>query len=700
MSLGLYVHEKLIPLLLAEVKINEGPLNNIKNELTKKLIKKKLAEVRDFGNFDHENMCVATKIKIGDQEILQIDFPLGGDMSAELTKDYNYLNKLNNNDKYDNDDYEEREKEKRAIPWYENQASYIQHLIKKYASQIKMDSIFPTQLRRYISGAKNVGEEFIVDIRSGKIIQHHYHSATPAHTLEIGSQVATNQSITQLKSLTNAQHMLVLSLLSPISRLSDDSDLVNQIDNAVKESKESNIHFSNIPVNGWRVIVPKQMTGVNWLVEEAKSHKDNKSLPLHSNERNNLVDLIQAFDRLSSGSTFKWDSENRNLQLVSVIERLGHAINEAHQITHPNDTQQFIAVVSACQSGKDRAGLARIKAVIDAAIHYFKPKSQVEKVEIHTAVINARQVPAQAGFKGGTEGADGLKSDTATALPSSWNQWKDALFKKTASYNKGIPKDPRKLKWYKNTNTLIAAGLLVVGGALCATGVGALVGAPLITGSIIGGVVGSLSVAAIGAGVGVGAVSTVAGIKYSIDTIKESYRISEHYNKRDMLEMRSQVKKTTFLDGQESDDKRPSNSNSRMGRRFSGIDSVPNDNSDDEEYKLEQSNEYIDEEEALIGIRELLASKTMISLEMSSAIIPSLKYIKVAELVKNTLLSRTNNFTSAFVKADFKSGIENEYPISSRPNHIKEFLKLKSLNSDPRLESGRASSSPKPHSPG
>lgn len=683
-SLGLYIHEKLIPSIIKAIDKIPDP---VKKELTEKRIKAKLAKVRDFNNFSHENLCVATKMKINDKTLLQVDFPLGGHLPKKLDNEYTAIatEKDQKADEYkivystspdkslDNEDSESKvvgKLDAKDIPWYSKQEKYLKNLIKGSAEEIRSGAVLPTQSRGNIVGARNLGEEFILEVKndkSFKIIQHHYHSGTPAHLLKEGSQSATNESIKQLKTITNAQHMLVLSLLSPLSRLTEDSNLVNQIDKAVKavnkeiSTGKGTIHFSNIPLNGFRSIVSNQMEGVDWLIGEARSCLENcdedesKNLANDSLERNNLVALLESFEKLKSGSRFKWDAENRNLQLVSVIQRLAHAVNEARKITNPKDKEPFVAIVTACQSGKDRAGLARIKTMIDSVLQYFKISSNKRAFEeTATKVINAGQVAAQAGHKGGTLGVGGLKSDTISALPSSWSRWKKTLFKKTASYNKGIPKDPRKLKWYRNKKTLLSLGLLGVGGALCATGVGAIVGAPILMGSIIGGVVGAVPVWALGTGIGVGAASVLGGVGYSVDIAKKSYRISDYYEKESKI--RSSHLTTSPLS--------PSSSSAGMLTSFTvntGTSSAVSAT------RVRNINEII---------TDIENANTILDLFKVDSLIPNLQNIVIGPMVKKKLMDNQiliSDTNKQEIMA-FKKNINDHYSEDHVPQVITEIL--------------------------
>lgn len=442
-SLGLFIHNDLLPLL-----IEHTPVDNKTNKkiLTKEQIKKQLAEVRDFGNFEHDAMTVVTKITVDSHQLFQFDMPLVGGMSEKLKQDYKNLAELSENDPA-----------LAQIRWYANQQPHVKKLIRKYAKRILEEKvIIPTQLRKYFPGIRNGGEEILVctdDNKKPEIIQRHYHSGTPGHFLGKESQNATNESIKQLGNVTDAQNVLVLTLLSPrLGYFGDDGNLVRQVRNAVKkanavENKTTTFHTSNVPLNFIRGLFSfTELSGADWLLKQAEAEE--KPAAADSKAYDNLQALIKEYKQVRRFWNWNpfYDPENRYLQLASVIKRLGHAVNEVHRANHPEEQRDFVAVASSCQSGKDRAGLTRIRALIDSIKNYFKG---INNEAAENPIIHSGQVQAQAGFQGGTIGAHGLKNDTKGANPASWEKWVNILFKKTASYNKGLPEDPRKAKGYK-----------------------------------------------------------------------------------------------------------------------------------------------------------------------------------------------------------------------------------------------------------
>ncbi len=448
-------------------------------EITKKDIREQLAEVRDFCNFEHDTMSVATRMSVpdekGNRDIFQIDIPMCGNMPDDLKEEYQALADLEkckrDIDKLASETNPKDSTKKQKllvehtiltrkvgkISWYKDTPPHIQYLIRYYAKHILAGKMIPTQLRKYFPGLRNTGEEFLVDAKSGEVIQHHYHSGTPGHLLgdATQSQTATTQSLAQLKKLTGAKHVLALTLLSPGNPRSDDSALVNQVENAVAKNNEEVVgeeqfHTCNIPLNPMRYLngisrfVANRMGGAEWLESEAWEAK--KLLRSVRENKENIQDtldfklgiVLDEYKALKSGSGLT-DPENRNLQLVSVITRMAHLINEAHKADDPGNEKEFVAIQISCQSGKDRAGLSRLQTILDALKRFINSPSHQEE-SITEAVIKTQQIGLQAGLAGGTIGAGGLKDDTKRALPFSLKQYMNDLFKRTASYNKKLPK--------------------------------------------------------------------------------------------------------------------------------------------------------------------------------------------------------------------------------------------------------------------
>jgi hypothetical protein len=460
-------------------------------ELSKKDIQEQLADIRDFCNFEHDTLSVATRMSVPDEkdghettrDIFQIDIPMCGNMPDELRAQYQALADLqqSNNAFLEGKPVSDEEvkhmlqqdvvaETSTEIPWYKDQPPHIKYLMRHHAKDILAGKMIPTQLRKYLPGLRNTGEEFLVvvdaKLKKVDIIQHHYHSGTPGHLLADTkqSQTATNQSLAQLKKLTGAQHVLALTLLSPGNPRSDDTFLVNQVENAVAENNkmgaEKQFHTCNIPLNPMRYLngisrFASRMSGAEWLHRQALRRLDGslRSTAYYDDmtppQKNALLQDLEKlgkcceeYDALRSGSGIV-DPENRNLQLVSVLTQMAHLVNKIHRVDHPTEENDFVALQISCQSGKDRAGLSRLKTILDALKRYINPLSHQEE-SITKAVINAQHIGLQAGLAGGTIGASGLKNDTKRALPFSMKQYMNDLFKRTASYNKKLPKKPNK----------------------------------------------------------------------------------------------------------------------------------------------------------------------------------------------------------------------------------------------------------------
>jgi len=530
--LALFIHQTLIPLLSKHIKIAGK-----EKQLTPSQIIERLAQVRDFGNFDEKPLALVTRMTTNGETFTQVDIPLGGGFSPELKSQYLDLASL----------FTRPPEHKWDIPWYKNQMPHIQYLIKKYANNILAGQIVPTQLREFLPALRNGGEEYLLD-ETGEIIQKHYHAGSPGHLLSKGllerlpfvttlSDTATTQSLKQLQTLTGAKHVLALTLLSPPMR--EDQDLVSQTRKAVaannKIAGDTVFHTANIPLNKWGKKIPlnkslsgqgwmgwlnpfRKPTGADWLVEQAVNEAKslNKIDQTSKQISEELNALIKDYKKLSA---IRWnpfpDKENRNLELVSVITRMAHVVNKAHQINNPTEKQPFVAVMDTCKSGKDRAGLAREQTLIDSIKGYFiRNQKTCEKDTVEGAVLRSNQVPIQAGVGGGTRGAGAIKSDSIAATPRAWKAWIPILFKRVASYNKKVPKDPRKYRAHKSKIVLAA---IVIGAATAATGGIALAGGVVVAGvsflatSGVGAGIAALSTTTLGIGTGAGGLLVLGG---------------------------------------------------------------------------------------------------------------------------------------------------------------------------------------------
>lgn len=221
-------------------------------------------------------------------------------------------------------------------------------------------------------------------------------------------------------------------------------------------------------------------------VSERKTIKipESKQKESSANKLAALSAAIEEYERVRSGSGW-FDSENGNLSLATAAADMAHRINDLKG-------KQHIAVVMVCRSGKDRVGLARVKSSKDAIYNHItrdKPMPAVvlatQEQSVRHAVVQSGQVKKSAGMQGGTQGANGIKSDTEGGIPKSWDDGQAQLVEKTASYNKELPPEPgvNKLK--------VALGVLgvLIGIGLCLTVVGSAVGIPLLGGSV-GGIAG------------------------------------------------------------------------------------------------------------------------------------------------------------------------------------------------------------------
>ncbi|MDR3491553.1 MAG: hypothetical protein P4M12_05845 [Gammaproteobacteria bacterium] len=539
-QLGRMVNSVLVPCLANALKIS------------KKKVEKQLAEVKDFCNFDHLTISVATLTSVGilDKDgkevkkiiVLHIDVPMCGNIDDTLQKQYEDLAL------YHKSPSKELEEEIEKIAWYKDQPNYIKSLIASHADPILNGKMIPTQLRKYLPGLRNAGEERLIDVETGDLIYSGYHSGNPGHLLGKGkhknevNQLATDQSVGQLARLIGVSHINIQTLLSPVNRgFSDDADLATQVSNAVRHNNEENnmsLHHSNTALNPWR------RAGFNWATNIINafgrklepnfkiigadilwSHAKGlvKTEKVDQKTFDKLQVAIAEYEKLRSGSSL-FDSENANLSLVSAVKVMAHMAN---QVSRALDQGDLLAEIDPCQSGKDRQGLARIKAHNDALMLHITgsispgkdEKLKKQEQNIRHRMAQSGQVRKQAGLQGGTLGAEGIKTDTTGAVPASWikDKKETPIIEKTASYNKKIPKNPDKAKrWYKNPKFWLGAVGLLIGMGLCATGIGALVGAPLVA-ATVSTLVGATMVNIVaGSSIAVGALAvagTAAGLK-------------------------------------------------------------------------------------------------------------------------------------------------------------------------------------------
>lgn len=299
-------------------------------------------------------------------------------------------------------------------------------------------------------------------------------------------------------------------------------------------------HHSKLPAHLHRIYLSNKYDGVDFIRQQAvyiRDYLDRKLDPkvdakeishikTKLDDANKLNDfkenkkrlnlLISEYDEIRTllGRSLL-DDENNNLILASIAAELVFYVNE---LCGPN----YLALDEFCKSGKDRGGLLRLMMSIDATtrfitedIHVLTPSDKIaQRDEVAKSLTRSNQIGAQAGYIGNVLGASGVLGSVKYALPAYLKQDSmSPISAKTARYNKKIPKNPdrynkkipenpdgydkkipkkpdsskKSKSWVKG---LLYIGGVLVGGALCATGIGAVVGVPIIATAIITGSLG------------------------------------------------------------------------------------------------------------------------------------------------------------------------------------------------------------------
>ncbi len=429
-------------------------------------IKKRLGEIRDFCNFDYPTHSVATITSIPDEKksfnVLQIDVPMCGGFTPTQRVQ---LERIRNTDL--------REEQKLdGIDWYKGLPPRIKKLVRMHAKDILAGKTIPTQLRTFLPGIRNAAQERIyLDESKGvdDYIHDCCHTGTLAHELKEGNVDATARSILQLQKLTGADVVHLQSLLSPVNPSDDfldDQVLKGMQVAAQSQSQESKtkFYYSSTPVNAIRTFSERILEGAELVCLEAREllntarrhyNDDQFRLLLKDKEVQLLQMFIQTFYALSR---IAMDNENKSLQysaLTNCIVSLYNKLNKKYEIILNEDNEpKIITNDPSCRSGKDRGGMARYLASCYAiAAHKgaydrtgLKFNLPLNKL-VQERMALSGHVRFQAGSFGGTYGAQGIKSDTKSAIPESMK--KLPFVEKTAKYNKKFP-DLVGTKWYKN----------------------------------------------------------------------------------------------------------------------------------------------------------------------------------------------------------------------------------------------------------
>jgi hypothetical protein len=515
-------------------------------------VRKQLEEVHDFYNFEFEPFSMATRFKIknsGKKEIgeeketkketkeekviekkevtyLHLEVPMTGNLDAHLIEELELIAMLQtkSTEEVEHSDEKTRENEEKAkkITWFHKLKNkpYIQAAIIKHAQDILNGKIIPTQLRKYVPGLRNAGEDRLYKIVPGegpKLIFQGYHSGTLGHEIGKGDDKLTQQSIAQAKRLTDANHLVAGSLATPLVGL--EGDLEVQIAKGIRklnqeEKKAEVYHYSSTPVHAFRHLpLINNTTGLDFIYGKAHEYvkKQREKKREHNNEgeehTSSLVkeekkDEYEIYKRLKyltekyrQIQTEGLPHGNTSHALVSLANQMAFALNQLSEYR-----KNPIILIDFCKSGKDREGEDRLYKMIDAIMleetgcvssDVLRDKAHDEEFkelekEVRRNVTYAGVPQKQAGMLGGSLGSDGLlHSVKKYAMPSNWEEGNDtdSVSRDTAELNKGIPAHKA---WYKNKNFWLGVVGIVVGVSLCAIPfVGPLIGIPTIVTSVV-----------------------------------------------------------------------------------------------------------------------------------------------------------------------------------------------------------------------
>jgi hypothetical protein len=122
--------------------------------------------------------------------------------------------------------------------------------------------------------------------------------------------------------------------------------------------------YSNTPVNSWRKVIPTtNLTHLNQLfIKLEKLHRKSEN----SNQRYRSSQLKKDYLKLSNESGF-FDSENVNLQLAATVKEMAWLINQMVPADKSKGGHRnLLVLVDACKGGRDRGGLSRFLAKVNA----------------------------------------------------------------------------------------------------------------------------------------------------------------------------------------------------------------------------------------------------------------------------------------------------------------------------------------------
>ncbi len=330
--------------------------NHLKPNLAEKLgteqgdALKQMEIAKDFSNLGFEPFTVATKVKNKNHHSLHIDVPIY-EMTSSQKADFTQIQS-------------NFEKEGELPLWFNALPQLAQNLIYNQLDNILEGRVIPTQLRKYLPGLRNMGEDrvFMYDGSSEPVeVYRGFHMGNLGHILPEDNQQLTDKAAEQLSYVTNSARISAVSLTSPAFFRGEENKLENQTIAAMQNLQGAKGLSTNLPLNFLRGVFSNRRDAVKVLIkdcdeiifkyienpfgdenklwrelatsfpqglsrQEARNFLSNIS---HNTEDSNLIEMIQLrveVERVRSGSTF-FDSSNKNLQLINKAAQLENKLN-------------------------------------------------------------------------------------------------------------------------------------------------------------------------------------------------------------------------------------------------------------------------------------------------------------------------------------------------------------------------------------
>lgn len=396
---------------------------------------RRLHMAKDFANFEYPSTAVATLTSHLDANaktvyVLHVDTPIV-ELNSSLIEEYQF---------------------RKQKHWYMALSLWQQQLIDEYLEPILEGRVIPTQLRKYLPGLRNAGEEkvFAFHVATGQIqeIYHSFHSGNLGHLTKGDNEALTGFALDQLVTAVGPEtHLHLTSLTSPVTKrakLDIESHLDDQVNRAA-DVRRANLTWGVVPLNPFRHFTIEHSKS-SWMIQsvekllkaiirldvsvssltgEAFWGRDLLSL-LSEPYKNNfyfkeLIRVANSLRQTKIGSDREADG-NRHLKLARNMALLAFYYEQCcYELNQPHFKP--FAIDFFCKSGKDRTGLLDLMAVIYAVAKYL-----VREVDDNTAyrkmlddvtrtLVSGQHVQRRAGEVGGTMGAEGFVPSLKFTLP-------------------------------------------------------------------------------------------------------------------------------------------------------------------------------------------------------------------------------------------------------------------------------------------